>query len=464
MKTYEDFQAVVTTGNEGDLRRFIKDLIASHKSSSVYLEAKAGYDYFCKRNTTISNYKKLLYTLSGQAVPDNYSANYKLGNGFFPIFVNQEVSFLLGNGVTFNNDDTKDRLGGSSFDNVLKKAAIKALWGGGAFGFLNFDHVEVFSALEFIPLVGEEDGGIHAGVRFWQIATNKPLRATLFEEDGYTEFIYDTKNPDGRILHEKRAYIEIVQTTAADGSEIIDGRNYAGFPIVPLWASDTRQSELIGLQEKIDCYDLIMSGFANDLDDASQIYWIIHNAGGMDDVDLKKFLERLKVVKAATLDEEGATAEAHTIDVPYAARQTLLNTLRDGLYRDAMALDTDKISAGNITATAINAAYENLSLKCDAFELCVTEFIQGLLALIGVQDEPSYKRSKITNMQEETQMVLSAAQYLDTETVLKHLPFINPDEIKSILDKMTEEEANRYANIEGEEGDGQTTDENGTPA
>ena len=126
-----------------------------------------------------------------------------------------------------------------------------------------------------------------------------------------------------------------------------------------------------------------------------------------------------------------------------------LEELRDSLYRDAMALDIDKISAGSVTATQIESSYENLNLKCDAYEYCMAEFIGGLLKLIGVDDVPTFKRSKIINMAEDTQMILSAAQYLDNETILKHLPFLSPDEIDGILTRLTREEANRYTQ-EGE--------------
>ena len=56
---------------------------------------------------------------------------------------------------------------------------------------------------------------------------------------------------------------------------------------------------------------------------------------------------------------------------------------------------------------------------------------------------------------EETNMVLAAAEYLDNETVLKHLPFISPDEIDEILDNAIREEAERFAN---EESDGLNED------
>lgn len=455
MNFYEDLLAV-PQGNTEKLLDFVLDTIYAHKRSPLYTEASIAYEYFKKRNVTITQYQKLLYTLSGEAVPDNYSANYKFTNAFFPIFVKQENSFLLGNGITFNEDETKEALGGDDFDNQIYKAGENALWGAVSFVFFNLDHVDVFKVTEFAPLIGQEDGALHSGIRFWQVDSQRPLRATLYEEDGYTELIWDVKTSNrselgGRILKEKQPYMQIISTSVVDGVEILDGKNYPTFPIVPLWANREHQSELIGLREKIDGYDLIQSGFANDLDDASQIYWIINNAGGMDEVDLAKFINQIKRVKAAVVEEDGAKAEPHTTELPYEARQAGLQDLRDSLYRDAMALDTDKLSAGNITATAINSAYENLELKCDGYEYCVTETIKALLALIGIEDSPTYHRRKTTNQPEVTTMVLSAGEYLDDETILKHLPFLNIDEVDEILQRKDEEEAGRFKDANTDE-------------
>ena len=56
----------------------------------------------------------------------------------------------------------------------------------------------------------------------------------------------------------------------------------------------------------------------------------------------------------------------------------------------------------------------------------------------------------------------AAAQYLDDETILKHLPFLNPDEIKDILKRVTKEEAGRFVNNgRSEEANGQETGSNG---
>lgn len=439
MNTFQDLQEHI---EKNDVADYIKNFIADHKASDMYQKASIAHEYFCKRNKTILDYQKLLYTLSGEAVPDNYSANFKFRNSFFRIFVLQEVSHLLGNGITFNNSGTKDKLGGERFDNQVVKLAISALWGAVSFGFFNLDHIEVFDALEFVPLFDEENGSLRAGIRFWQIDSAKPLRATLYLENGYMEYMW--KDDETIILKQLTPYKQITQTTIADGTEIVDGENYPSFPIVPLWANEEKQTELEGLREKIDGYDLIESGFANELSEAAQIYWVLNGGGGMDDVDLVKFMERLKTLHAAAVDEPTGSMEAHTVEVPHQARMTLLEELRDGLFRDAMALDTDKISAGAVTATAIRAAYENLSLKCDSFEMQITDFIYRLLDLAEIDDSPSFKRSAIVNMTEETQMIMLASQYLDDETILNHLPFLNIDEVNDIMKRKTQEESERY--------------------
>ena len=47
-------------------------------------------------------------------------------------------------------------------------------------------------------------------------------------------------------------------------------------------------------------------------------------------------------------------------------------------------------------------------------------------------------------------MILAAAQYLDDETILKHLPVLNIDEIDEILMRKDKEEADRYAQLQSQ--------------
>lgn len=446
MITYQDFEKVKDRDEE-ERMSFVQSVINNHKNSEQYKMAYIADQYNRHLNVTIREYQKLLYTVTGKAVPDNYSANFKMACRHFHRFITQENQHLLGNGVTWGNSETKSKLGNKryAFDDQLQDAGIKALWGAVSFGFWNLDHMEVFSILEFAPLYDEEDGAIKAGVRFWRIDDNKPLRATLYELDGFTEYIW--KDGEGQILAEKRAYILNVRESEADGVEVYNGENYPTFPIVPLWANSEHQSELIGLREQIDCYDLIKSGFANTVDESSLIYWTIQNAGGMDDVALAEFVERIRTVHAAAVDEEGAKAESHTIEAPYESREALLDRLDKDLYRDAMALNTDNIASGAVTATQIEAAYELLNSKCDGFEYCVSNFINRILLLAGVEDEATFTRSMIVNVSENIQTLLLAAQYLTPEYVTKKILawFGDSDLTEDMLAQISADDLGRFS-------------------
>lgn len=411
----------------------------------MYQIAVDAEEYDRQRNVTIMRYQKLLYTLDGRAVPDNFSANYKLCSNFFNRFITQENQYLLGNGVTLEKESNKVKLG-VDFDQRLQEAGRNSLVQGVGFGFWNFDHLEVFKLTEFVPLYDEENGALKSGIRFWQISSNKPLRATLYEIDGYTEYI---KRGNENIQEKvpKRAYRQVVQRSEADGEQIYDLGNYPGFPIVPLWGNSHRQSELVGMRESIDCYDLIKSGFANDLDDASMIYWTLQNSGGMSDIDLAQFVERMKTVKAATMDD-GVTAEAHTLEVPYASRVAYLERLEHDLYRDAQILDIDSLSAAAKTATEINAAYQPMDNKVDQYEYCVIDFLNGIFAIAGIEDNPTFTRNKIANRTEEMQNLMMAAQYLDDEYLVKKVCTIlgDPDAADGVLERLDKAEQDRFEN------------------
>ena len=452
MKTYQDLLAVGE--REQDRKDFVYSLINEHKSSNEYKTARDAYDYFRHRNATIRAFQKVLYKVTGEAVPDMLSANFKMSCRHFYRFITQEVQFLLGNGASWNNEGTEERLGNKKypFDRQLVDAAKKALWGKVAFGFFNQDHVDIFDYLEFAPLYDEIDGSLKAGVRFWQIDSSKPLRATLYEMDGFTKYAWNTKDNEN-LDEEKSGYVNIVQHTEADGDVIYDQENYPTFPIVPLWANSEHQSTLIGLREQIDCYDLIKSGFANTVDDASIIYWTINNAGGMDDVDLANFVNKLRTVRAAVVEEDGATAESHAIDVPYQSREALLERLDKDLYKDAMALDTERIAGGATTATQIRAAYENLNSKCDDFEYQVLDFINGILEVAGIDDEATFTRSMIINQEEMVSTILQASQYLSADYVTEKILDIlgDGDKAEKVIANIDQESIDRFTEAEVEE-------------
>lgn len=440
MKTYQDFLEVAEKSDR-ERMEFVLSAINNHKDSDLYKQAVIAKEYDAHRNVTIANFQKLLYTLNGKVIPDNYSPNYKLRSNFFANFVTQETQYLLGNGVTLKKEENKAKLG-AGFDTRLQDAAHDALVGGVSYGFWNLDHLEVFDVTEFVPLLDEENGALRSGIRFWQVCTSKPLRATLFEPDGFTQYIRRS-GEEMMILEPKRGYVAVEATSEIDGTELLAYQNYPGFPIIPMYGNRAKQSELVGQREAIDCYDLIKSGFANTVDDASVIYWTISNAGGMDEIDMARFKESMRRIGVGLVDDDGAKAEAHTLTIPVEAREALLSRISDDLYRDFQMLDVTKLQGGQKTATEITAAYQPMDNKVDQFEYCVIDFLQALFKIVGIEDDPSFTRSKVTNQLEQTQMVLLAANYLDDETILNKLPWLTQEEVAEILKRKAAEDIER---------------------
>lgn len=462
MLTYQDLEGV-NHENEAVLMGFIRSAITNHQSSPVYKVAVTANEYMKKRNKTILEFQKMIYTVTGRAVPDTYSTNYKIGRAFFPFFITQENQYLLSNGCTWENDDTADKLGTKKkpFDRMLMKAGKEALVGGVSFGFFNLDHVDVFTIREFVPFYDENNGSLRAGVRFWQLDPKKPLRATLYEEDGYTEYIWNkrkdpktgTETEEGKVYVPKRAYKITATKTDVDDEVIYEGENYPGFPIIPFYGNEEKQSEIIGIQEQIDTYDLIKSGFCDNVEEASYVFWAIHNAGGMDDYDLAKFVERARTIHAAVTESSGAEATAQTIETPTAARETLLDRIEKDIFKDAMAFDPEKVIGGGATATQIRASYEALSSKTDGYEYCVLDFINGILDIAGIDDNATFTRSQIVNVNESVNTILAAAEYLSEDYVTTKILTIfgDGDQAEDILEEMSADELERGDMLDYEE-------------
>ena len=428
MITYQDLQAVTEDGRGA----FLEAVVREHRASVQYRDALDAQQYYRHRNPTIMRAQKMISNIFGDAVPDVYAANNKIPCRYYHYFITQLTGTLLSCGADFGKPETRARLG-ADFDLRLRELTVEALNGGAAFGYFNHDRMQVFSLLEFAPLYDEETGALCAGVRFWQISPEKPMRYTLYEPDGVTEYIH---RPGEAlcVLRPKTPYLCTVTGTRAGGVESVSYAGYGRLPILPLY-NTCRQSEIVGCREVIDAYDLMLSQLTNNVSDGSVIYWVLKNCGGMTEEEMEEYVTRLARTHVSRAgDNEGAVAEPHSVEVPFEANAEALDRLRRELFDSFMALDVSTITSGNTTATQIRAAYEPLWSKADLLEAQLDEFLAGLLSLLGIDDAPkTFKRSSIVNQTEETAMILSALPLIGEAEAVRRLPWLSPDECERIL-------------------------------
>lgn len=462
--TFQEFEQ-----HEKDRAKWLGQAIAQYMRSDEYKLALEANEYEKQKNTRINQYVRKIYDITGAQSIDFTNPNNRIASNFFHLLNVQRVSYSLGNGVSFAgkeqvrqedmtvvvHDATKDALG-NKFDDSLFRVALNAVEHGRCYCFDNGDgEYHVFPMTEFLPFRDEVTGKIRAGARFWCLEwRRRPVVVDLYEEDGYSRYQTAAKKYGLGALElkeEKKPYKQMVQVSEADGEEVIGGENFTSLPIAVMYGNRNQQSTLVGMKANIDAYDLIHSGYANDLSECAQVYWLIDNAAGMQEDDIQRLRDRMLLQHIVVADNQNSPIHPYTAEIPFNSREACLNRIKDSIYRDFGALDVTTFVGGQKTATEIRAAYQPMDLEADDFEYQVNLFIQQILALHGIEDYPVFDRNRIANEKEETEMIMLAANYLDDQTVLKKLPFVTVDEVDTILARKGYEDASTVKTVETEE-------------
>lgn len=432
MFTYNDF---IKKQTEEERIDFILQAINEHKSSFQFRTGVAAGKFYRHQDPDMEMIEKVYYDFQGVAHRDTFSPNHKLCANFYYIFISQMVQYLLGNGVSFDDPEVKKQLG-NDFDYKLQTLLTWAANDGVSYALVKENGLEPFNfACDshkhpcFVALYDEDTGALRAGIRYWQLSSNKPLMVTLYEEEGFTNY-KEIKSDDNK-NHSKR--LEIIDgkvripyklneiSNDVEGVYKSVGANYSTIPIVPLrFIND--QSSLVGNRATLTAYNLAMSNMTNDVSEFNLIYWVLKNAEGMDKYDDTQFLINLWKTRVLHL-KEGVEAEPRELTPKFDSIETALKRLKEQLISDFMAVDWERMSAGNVTTVEIEAAYTNLKLKSSDVERCVGEFIRGVLTVLGIDpDTPFHFKPDVTiNKAEEVQTILLTQNHFDDEIITKLL-------------------------------------------
>lgn len=426
MLTYNDLKACY---NEDKRISFIEKAIAEHQASNKFkLGEDAGY-FYRGVDRELENIRQVVYDREGNSY-NSEKSNHKIISNLFFIFCTQLVSYQLGNGISFDNEQVKEQLGGSNFDYEVQQALAYAFCDGESYAYVDEDGITPLCyacKIEgneplLIPLYDEDDGEIKAAIRYWRLDSGKPLMVRLFELDGSTLY-KEVREENGQksklqLYEEKKSYSNKTVSSDAEGITNTIGSNPSNFPIVPLKYING-QSELAGKKSTLFAYDVVYSGLVNGVD-MNTVYWIIKNADGMDKRDDLNFVA--DIIHNQTIHEpEGVDIRKEEIHSNDSAYINVLGVLRDKLFTDFMAVDVERKLAGNVTTVEIKAAYQNLNLKCDKIEKYLSDFIRSILRVKGIdENEPfHFKRPNDINATEYVTMLMQIAPILGEDTSLK---------------------------------------------
>ncbi len=232
-------------------------------------------------------------------------------------------------------------------------------------------------------------------------------------------------------------------------------------------------SDLKKYKDLIDVYDVVVSGYANDLEDIQQLIYVLENYGGENLSEFLSDLKRYKTIKTETT-ASGTKGGVSTlkIDIPVEARNSILDILKKQIYESGQALQQDNENFGNASGVALKFFYRKLELKAGLtqieFEKGLNHLIRVIMKFLKISDAEkrsitqTWTRNMISNDSENAQIAADSVNIISDETILKNHPWVeNPEDELKKIQKQKEKAQQRQREIFGSAGDFDK-EENGT--
>lgn len=442
--------------------------------------ARIGERYF-DGDHDILQYRIFYYNADGQLTEDKTRSNVKIPHPFFKELTEQGTQYTLSGSEPFvlsdipelqkeldnrfnNNDDFIDEL-----SEVITDCQSK----GFAYMYAMKDSTDKmkFTCADSIGVVEVEarfadDGKDH--VIYWyvdRIDKEGHMIKKIMDWDDEQVYYY-VQTDEGEIELDQSAQNNprphILYQVDGD-----DKTYYDALGFIPFFRLDNNKkqfSNLRAVKALIDDYDLMASSLSNNLIDFDTP---IHVVKGFEGDNLDELQQNLKTKKIVGVGDTGGI-EVHTVDIPYAARQTKLELDEKNIYRFGMGLNLSGLKDTSATTNiAIKAAYSLLDLRCKHLERNIKRFLRKIVKVvideINEQNETGYQIEDVrfefthevmSNEQENIQndltdaqrkqvevtTLLNLANVLDQETVIRGICEILDLDYEEIKDKLPEDE------------------------
>lgn len=453
MLTYSD---LLKCGEDEEKRmRFAESAIADFQNSEKYKWADKALKYYDIENPEISAVEKIIYDMKGIAHQDLISPNNKIKNGYFPSIIDGHVSHLLANGISFSNPAKKDKLG-NNFDDATKSIYREALICGCSYGFFTGKKVVRLPYKSTVQIIDDYTADLSSAVYYTQIASDKPKVITIYEPDGFTEYV-QLPNERMEVKTPKTDYIYFSYKNEIEDEYLRETNQSSKLPIMPMY-SKNQKSMLVGSLDKLVALDLMSSQLVNNVSQAELIYWVLKNYGGMDDIADAEFIVNIMKSHIIHVDDDGS-AEPHQVQVPFEANDAAFRRLKSELYFCMHGVDHDVIRAGNPTATEIDSAYTEQRIFSGIMESNVFDYTRGIMQIAGLDENETFtvEYNETVNTSEAVNNTIASAPWLGDKATTEKLAMLNGlgDKIDEIFNNKAAEQLTQFGGNSGAQDDGE---------
>ncbi len=421
-----------------EIKRFIDDDAASRKKKI----AKVGQDYY-EGNHDIKDYKVYYIDSNGKAVEDDTRSNIKIAHPFFTELVDQAVQYILSGKDAFIKSDIPelqaelDKYFNENEDFTAELTELLAGCQAKGFEYMyaykNEEDRTAFQcadSLNVIEVRAKDTQHETDYVIYWytdHIAKgNKKVKCIEVRDDEQTACFIQVEGGD---IEEDKCFngtnVKPHAVYQKEGDSTLYGKHFGYVPFFRLDNNKKQTSNLKVIKPIIDDYDIMNCGLSNNIQDGSEMYWVVK---GFQGDNLDELVNNVKAKKHIGVDEEGGV-DIRTVDIPYQARQAKLQEDEKNIYRFGMGLNTAGLKDTTATTNiAIKAAYSLLDLRCSKLIIRLKQFLRKLLKVVLAEINEvngtdyqqkdvyfNFKPEIISNALENAQIALTEAQTRQAE-------------------------------------------------
>ena len=381
------------------------------------------------------------------------NADNRIPHNIHQILVDEKISYLFTYPPIIDiedNEEINEKVNqslGNEFERKLKNIGIEASNCGTAWmhywietdedtGESKFKY-EVVNTEEIIPVY---DNGLERKlkniIRYYKV---KEEVLNQLDEITYAYIEYWT---DNKMIRWKMK--DSFTNTPIEESEDIT-HTLGDVPFIEFSNNKEKQSDLEKIKSLLDLKDVVVSGFANDIEDIQQIIYILENYGGTDLNEFLSDLKRYKTVKTESIDGNSGGLSTLSIDIPVEARNVLIEYLKKQIYESGQGLQQDIEVTGSVSGVALKFYYRKLELKSGLleteFRTSINHLIKAILKFLGITENykisQTYTRNMISNDLEAAQIAQMSTGIISKKTILENHPWV--DDMQIEMDRLDEE-------------------------
>lgn len=362
--------------------------IAADKYSRRKKQARVGQKYYDGEHD-ILQYRIYYINKEGKLVEDFTKSNIRTPHPFFHEIAEQEVAYILSNGIQFrtDSDELKEYLKpyfGDAFIGEIKEVITDAVVRGFgyAYWYRDLKGITRIQHADSMGIVEVKDGEAADTVndyiiRYYPVAVRDgktAVRVEVWDKDMTWYYI----QTGGMLEPDTNVKVNPCPHVLYKSGEEYYYEECDRIPFLRLDNNRKQQSGVKQIKPIIDDYDLMDCGLSNNLQDINEGIYVVKGFKGQ---DMDELLMNIKSRKVVGVGENG-DVDIRTINIPYEARMAKMKEDEKNIYRTALAFNASQTGDGNITNIILKSRYTLLDMKSRKLIWNIKKFLGVLLGIV----------------------------------------------------------------------------------